>query len=201
MRKSIGRRTLVLVIILGIIALLIGMCGIFAIQGAEEDMQSIINTYQKNTEYRYDEMNQVIQVHAIEELEVMTTNRTILSALYGIYLVFSLATTLIIYYTVAKPTKRARIKLRSIIEKLEKGEGDLTERLEVKGQDEVSKLSQGINSFIEKLQEIVMVIQKETEGLNTASHNINKHIQGKDNKTELLIMLNGIAKKKSNTES
>ena len=46
--------------------------------------------------------------------------------------------------------------LSLIIESIEKGEGNLTERLTVKSQDEIGQLAMGINAFLDQLQGIMV---------------------------------------------
>lgn len=106
MKKSIGKRVIVLTFILGVMAFLIGMCGIFALQGAEEDMRIIIETYQNNPEFQTPLANEIMQEHAIKEISIMNSNRIVLTSLYGVYFISSIGVILIIHHTVAKPTKK-----------------------------------------------------------------------------------------------
>ncbi|WP_028866120.1 methyl-accepting chemotaxis protein [Psychromonas aquimarina] len=48
----------------------------------------------------------------------------------------------------------------SVLEDLSKGEGDLTVRLPVNGEDEVAKLSSSFNEFVEKIHNIIVSVQK-----------------------------------------
>ena len=53
-----------------------------------------------------------------------------------------------------------------MVEKLELGEADLTERVTVKGENEVAQMGRGINAFVEHLQRTVSAIQKESMELD-----------------------------------
>ena len=99
-----------------------------------------------------------------------------------IYVVVSVVAVIIVNHTVVRPARKASAQLGSIIEKIDNNEGDLTERIEVKTQDEVGRLVQGINAFIEKLESIMKTIQTEsrnmtvsvasiTEGINSSNDN------------------------------
>lgn len=55
------------------------------------------------------------------------------------------------------------ISLRNLILELGKGNGDLTQRLEVKSNDDFGKISNGINSFIMNLQAMMTEISQSTE--------------------------------------
>lgn len=166
MKKSIGLRIFVFLGILGVITLFISMCGIFALQGAEEDMRAIIEMYQSNPENHTAEMGDVIQVHAIDELEVMVTNRMVLTVLYVIFAVVTISLAINVSFTVSRPSKSASKTIRGMVEKLERGEADLTERVAVKGVNEVAQMGRGINAFVEHLQSTVSAIQKEAMELD-----------------------------------
>lgn len=72
------------------------------------------------------------------------------------------ATFLIVVRTIASPAKRASGHLNQIVEKIEKDEGDLTERITVKTQDEVGQLVSGVNGFIEQLQSLMRKLKGES---------------------------------------
>ena len=72
---------------------------------------------------------------------------------------------LVILYVVRPLTKTSK-KLDEIIGKIEAGQGDLTERVEVTGKDEMGQLAAGINSFIEALQGIMRQITDNSNRLN-----------------------------------
>ncbi len=89
---------------------------------------------------------------------------------------------IIVNKSIARPAKNASGHLHTIIEKIEKNEGDLTERIAIKTQDEVGQLVTGVNSFIEQLQGIMLKIRKEaatmheqaetiTDGINESNEN------------------------------
>lgn len=87
---------------------------------------------------------------------------------------------IMVIFTVARsivaPAKNATKHLHTIINGIEQGEGDLTERLAVKSGDEIGQLATGINSFIEQLQGIMIKLRGSSEGMNTQVNNINASI-------------------------
>ena len=177
MKRSIGLRMFVFLGILGVITFLIGMCGIFALQGIEQDMKAIIEGYQADASLHTAAMDEIIQVHAIEELSVMVTNRIVLSVLYAIFVVITVALALNVSFTVSRPAKKAVKTINHMVEKLEQGEADLTERMEAKGENEVARLCYGINAFIVRLQNTVSAIQKQTIHLDQTVANMTDSIQ------------------------
>ena len=71
-----------------------------------------------------------------------------------------------------KPPKNASGHLGVIIDKIEKNEGDLTERIAVKTKDEVGQLVMGINNFMEQLQGIMLKIRDQSVQMNDLVNNI-----------------------------
>ena len=177
MKKSIGLRIIMFLGILGIITLLISMCGIFALQGVEEDMRAIIEGYQSNSVNHITAMDEIIQVHAIDELQVMVMNRMVLTVLYVIFIVITVFLASNVFFTVSRPLKNASKTIRGMVEKLEKGEADLTERVAVKGVNEVAQMGRGINAFVEDLQRTVSAIQNEAMKLDNTVASMNGSIQ------------------------
>ena len=88
---------------------------------------------------------------------------------------------IIINRSVVKPTKDATKHLNTIMEGIEQGEGNLTERLAVKSKDEIGQLSEGINSFLDQLQNIMLKLRNSSEGLNVQVGNINSSIVTSEN--------------------
>ena len=92
--------------------------------------------------------------------------------LFFVYLGAAAIVIVIVMITVAKPAKDASHHLAAIIEKLANNEGDLTERIDVKTQDEVGQLVIGINEFLNLLQDTIKKIQGESQNLDRLVNNI-----------------------------
>jgi len=71
-------------------------------------------------------------------------------------------TILLIFKFILKPMK----KTYEAIKGLSSGEADLTYRLPVKGNDELSQLCIGVNTFIETLQNLMIELKNESETIN-----------------------------------
>jgi len=82
-----------------------------------------------------------------------------------VILIMAVVIIIIVSRFVVKPTKDATKHLGTIIEGIEQGEGDLTQRLSVKSKDEIGQLSTGINSFLEQLQSIMLKLRDGSQGL------------------------------------
>ena len=81
-------------------------------------------------------------------------------------LLVNIVVLLIIITQIVHPLKRTSKKLNQIIEDINAGKGDLTERVEVTGKDEIGQLASGINNFIESLQGIMTRITDNSNRLD-----------------------------------
>ena len=93
-----------------------------------------------------------------------------------VFLVF-----IVIRTSVIKPATVATKHLNQIIESIEQGEGNLTERLTVKSKDEIGQLATGINAFIEQLQNIILKLRDSSQNMNKQVNSINTSIVSSEN--------------------
>ena len=80
--------------------------------------------------------------------------------------IVGIAVFFIIVLEIINPVKKTSAKLNQIISDIEAGKGDLTERVDVKGKDEIGQLGAGINNFIESLQGIMTRITDNSNRLD-----------------------------------
>ncbi|WP_318446031.1 methyl-accepting chemotaxis protein [Photobacterium leiognathi] len=83
-----------------------------------------------------------------------------------------ISATIILYVAsrIIKPVERMVDTLNDIAD----GEGDLTKRLVVEGNDEIAALGNAFNRFANKLQSIISQVSETTNSLTTAAHNVHK---------------------------
>lgn len=79
-------------------------------------------------------------------------------------------------YIIARPAKLASSQLGEIIEKIELQQGDLTERVQIHSKDEIGELVKGINTFLERLQDIMCKINHESTNIQTSVEKITGEI-------------------------
>lgn len=94
----------------------------------------------------------------------------------GGYAIVVILVIIVVLRSIARPARNASRHLDRIIGKIQSNEGDLTERIEVKTQDEVGQLVRGVNSFIEQLQGIMLKIQAGSVDMNRLVSNITEGI-------------------------
>lgn len=83
---------------------------------------------------------------------------------------------LVVRLSIVKPAKNATKHLNAIIKGIEEGEGNLTERLNVKSRDEVGQLAAGINAFLDQLQGIMLKLRGSSKDMSAQVSNINSSI-------------------------
>lgn len=97
-----------------------------------------------------------------------------------------IATRIIIILAILKivrPLQSANGQLSKIISDIDSSKGDLTSRININSHDEVGELVDGINLFIEKLQEIMKSIRSHSENILVSSKEIADKINESGNNT------------------
>lgn len=103
-----------------------------------------------------------------------------------VYIIIVIVSLLIVRKTISKPAKLSGEKIRNIVDKIEKNEGDLTERVDVVSKDEIGQMSMGVNGFIEQLQSIMQKLKEDSERLMESANNVSEGIvQSNDNATNM----------------
>lgn len=75
-----------------------------------------------------------------------------------------------------KPLLRMQNKLNKIIQDMDDGHADLSERVEVRGKDEIGQLALGINAFIGALEGVMGQVMNNSEKLHQVTNNVSKHV-------------------------
>ena len=84
---------------------------------------------------------------------------------------------------IVRPLQSANGQLSKIISDIDNSKGDLTSRININSHDEVGELVDGINLFIEKLQEIMKSIRSHSENILVSSKEIADKINESGNNT------------------
>ncbi|MGN0131512.1 MAG: methyl-accepting chemotaxis protein [Lachnospiraceae bacterium] len=103
-----------------------------------------------------------------------TCNFTIV--LIVLFLIVLVITIIVVMITIAKPAKKSGILLQQIVSKIENDEGDLTERIPVKTQDEIGQMAAGINGFLEQLQRVMQKLKQESEQMMISVETVRREI-------------------------
>ncbi|TWO82349.1 chemotaxis protein [Shewanella algae] len=95
-------------------------------------------------------------------------------------LMIAITTILVTVISILFIAKRAIDPIRNMLSNLNdiaQGEGDLTKRLQVHGEDEIAQLGRAFNRFVDKLQHIIGNVTTTTQVVQDASSSINAQTQ------------------------
>ena len=115
------------------------------------------------------EATQLVQVNQDACLQIYIINQVVGS----ITLVVSIMIMFLMIRTIVIPTVRAASQLHKIVHKIQNNEGDLSVRIEVKQEDEIGVLINGINLFIEQLQRMMQDIRSYSSDLQSSATAVN----------------------------
>lgn len=111
----------------------------------------------------------------------------------GIIIAISVTLLMVALYCVIrfviKPILATNKDIRDIISGIDKGEGDLTRRVAVLSNDEIADLGNGINRFMDKLQQILKMIIENTNHMENVVREVGESVAtSNDSATDLSAM-------------
>ena len=124
-------------------------------QQLSEDINAIIAAFQANAASERELLNSGFSMAMISSIIVIAIS--VVAVIIAIFMVAR---------HVIRPVIKAAAELREIIDGINNREGDLTRRITVESDDEIGALSQGINAFIELLQNIFGIITDNSEAMD-----------------------------------
>ncbi|MFY7904501.1 MAG: methyl-accepting chemotaxis protein, partial [Burkholderiaceae bacterium] len=108
---------------------------------------------------------------AIHEGEAMAGITSLMSALLLASLLIAVLSVVAAAGLLTPLLKRLAV-LRDAMADIGSGDGDLTKRLRVNGEDELAQISRSYNAFVEKLQSVLSQVRSNAESVSTASSEI-----------------------------
>lgn len=116
----------------------------------------------------------------------ITTSLSINGIISSLQLLNVFLVIVITYFCIVGPLKKVKQQLDKIIANIENNEGNLNERVYTKKTDEIGRLVQGINLFMDKLQIIIKQIKEHSGSLDKASQNILAQVSDSTNDTKIV---------------
>ena len=136
-----------------------------------------IKTPVQDSDDAYEEILDTKIAEVVERSQVQIQGTVIFNYIaVALYVIILVITVLIVAKTIVKPARASGNALRSITDKLDAGEGDLTERVPAKTKDEVGQMAAGINSFIAQLQKIMQELKNESSSMSQSVEIITNQI-------------------------
>lgn len=108
-------------------------------------------------------------------------NLLMTKVLFSVFILIAVAVIFIMYRTISRPASEACSQLNIIIDGIDRKEGNLTQRINVRSSDEIGRLSDGVNSFIMQLQNIISNISRQSATMQQALALMNKEVNSSDN--------------------
>lgn len=135
-------------------------------------VQKLSTTQDKFTE----KLNTASSILSEQSKISINTSYGIIVAVFVLVIVITVILEININRTITKPARVASNELNDMMTLIEKGEGDLTRRIDVKTKDEIGLMSMGINNFIESLQNAMAKIKDSSDCMRESVIKIENHI-------------------------
>ena len=172
-KKSLNRKIVRMLTILGLISILITIANISALKVISQLNNSIAVTTKKIDEAAASGNEADIPAAQAELADLIQHSDIRIDGTFKFDIILLVVNALIIvllYYIVRKtiilPVKKAKDDLDIIIKGIETGKGDLTLRVFDQTGDEIGQLASGINKFIEVLQDLLTKIQRVSKDMS-----------------------------------
>lgn len=169
MKKTIGKKVLALMAMLGVFLILICLLNLAALSNVENFNNQLKENFQKYEQAMQSGDSQKMAVAEEEYAYVVNRSNIRVSGtevfdviLIVVVLILMVITTIVVKKTIANPARDASRQLSGIVEKIENNHGDLTERIQTKSNDEIGQFVNGINGFIDQLQDLMKKLKSES---------------------------------------
>lgn len=117
----------------------------------QTEINSLNETLNSMNEINLEGVNAVIE----EQKNIFMGSIWINTGLFVVMIVTVAVSVIVSVFKVAKPLASTAKQLDDIIRDIQNGNGDLTRRIQIKSGDEIGKVANGINIFLETLQRIM----------------------------------------------
>lgn len=96
--------------------------------------------------------------------------------LFGVAFIIAVASMAICIFGITRPVLKSSKELGVIIDSIEAEKGDLSKRITVNGKDEISKMGDGINSFMNILQVMMRKITNSSKALDKMAEEVKESV-------------------------
>lgn len=137
------------------------------------DMEGYINTIVAD-------MNQETADARVSLQNVFTSSVTSTFIMIAVSVVALLLSLYVVIWAVLRPISSISRKIKGIVKSIEDGEGDLTQRIDIRSNDEISDVAGAMNVFMERLQEIMKLIVGNTQRMEVVVSEVRSSIRTSD---------------------
>lgn len=170
-------------VISNMIATLKEMCGgiehgnMAKVYGKAQIAEELYLSLAATTENFNETLSTVVDDVIIDRMSGIDKANKNVTIAFILFIVFMLSSIFFAHKEIAVPAKNAGNELEQMIDKLEAGNGDLTERIEAKTEDEIGVLISGINRLLDELQKTMGTIKTETIHMNESVNTITEGLR------------------------
>lgn len=147
-----------------------------AIRMTNGDLTAMSNAMIKELDQLSDLITEKVNNGVAEQQQTYQTSLTVaVSSIVLMVLCFVVAM-IICQRHIISPLTNAKKQLQMIVDSIEDNHGNLTIRLKVKSKDEIGQLTNGINLFVETLQNVMGTIVTNTNKMNDIVDNVAENV-------------------------
>lgn len=176
-RKNLGKKLITMLVSVGFFAVLITVFNLMALQAIREKNNVLIEQFEQYEEAVKNNDTAVFETAKGEVAEAIrhSNYRINGSIIFDLALVVAniiviVLLSIVINKSIVRPAKRAKNDLDDIILGIESGQGNLTLRVFDETSDEIGQLANGVNHFIETLQNLMVKIQSVSKDMKKSSY-------------------------------
>ena len=163
-----------------ILACVLNMSALSYIRGFNNDIQKAttdIQQFVQNGEAENIAKAEDALGEAIRSITVRIEGTYTFDIILMIFILINMGLTLMVAYrSIIKPAKSADEQLRVIIRGIEENHIDLTKRIKIRSEDEIGQMVDGINLFMESLQDLVRKLQAESDNMAFSEKNTSEEV-------------------------
>ena len=179
MKRSVSRKILLMLSVLGIMVILACFLNASALKFVAGYKVSV-ETEVENLKAALEAGDQGAVTQAEQQIEYFLQHGIIRvdGTIIFDYILLGVSVLLVIVMgayagkNIVNPVKSAHTQLNEMIDSMKADKGDLTRRIEVKSNDEIGQLVAGLNSFIEQLQLLMQKIQSSSHNMLVSAEEV-----------------------------
>ena len=176
-RKNLGKKLVTMLVSVGFFAVLITALNLMALQAIRGKNDVLIEQFEQYEEAVENNDTAVFETakgevaEAIRHINYRINGSIIFDlALVVADIIVIVLLSIVINKSIVRPAKRAKNDLDDIILGIESGQGNLTLRVFDETSDEIGQLANGVNHFIETLQNLMVKIQSVSKDMKESSY-------------------------------
>ena len=181
--KSIGKKVLVLLGTLGLFLVLVCFLNLAALSNIERYNTQLQTCHEKYKEAMMSGDEKVIAeaeenyAYVVERSNIRVSGTETFDIILIVAIVILIIVAgIMVRNTIANPARDASRHLSEIVSKIENNHGDLTERIPTKSKDEIGQLVNGVNGFIDQLQELMKKISDVSSKISLSTGEVSGRI-------------------------